>query len=295
MLAYKPKEQPILSKIFESGLFQFLMVVFLGVGVTYFVVRTDQPQQLIQRINRFASTSPIQNQRANTEAGIAEDKGQFEAPPPEANTWGARSASGTEMAAMAASAGAAPLSTSSATATTSQTQLVSGTAKLRIRMVEADLDYLDNLTSEKTNGEVFTTNGNIKSFRSVPKLSINNSYLKVLKTDVLEFNKDKKLLSILAGTATRGIRMNFKVLDEMTGERFRFLDAQFVKMHASDNRQIPIELFLVLDEFTLIYGADLISYFEAENDLSNVAPFTIFKSADYRNQKTTFAIIIEVQ
>lgn len=298
MLAYKPKEEPLLIKIAKSGMFQFLMVVLLGIGVTTFVIRTDQPQQWIQKINRFASVNPNTSKLAKTEAGIAEDQAEFEAPPPQANTWAARAASPTEMAAMTADSGAgsgsAATTTNAATGTTSSPQSVSGTSKFLIRMVEIDHNYIDSLTTEK-NGTVNIISGNMKTFKSYPGITIDKAYYKVLKTDILEFNKDKKNLFLTAGNNSRGFRLSFQLVDEAQTGSFRFLDAVFTKNHPNDALQFSFELFLRFDEKFIISGSDLISYFEVENDLANVAPFQIFKSAEYLNQKTTFAIIIELQ
>lgn len=300
MLAYKPKEDPFLIKIAKSGMFQFLMVVLLGVAVTTFVVRTDQPQQWIQKINRFASVSPNPSQQAKTEAGIAEDQAEFEAPPPQANTWAARAASPTETAAMgtadatAATTAGAAAPQGSVSATTNQNPLIPGIGKLRIQMVEIDHDYLDRLMTEK-NGQISAINGDVKSFRSFPETTLDNAYIKILRTDTLEMNKDKKNSSLAVGNNAHGFRLNFQVADDMQGKAIRFYDAVFAKNHPNDYMQFQFEIFMRFDEKFIISGSNLISYFEVENDLANTAPFQIFKSADYRNQKTTFAIIIELQ
>lgn len=293
MLAYKPKEEPILTKLVSSGLFQFLMVVFLGIAVTWFVVRTDQPQKLIQRINRFASVTPPVNSKTATEAGLADDQAEFEAPAAESNSWTARAASETNLALTA--------NTSSTTAviniepdSNARVTLVSGTAKVLFRMVEIDHDYLDTLTSEK-NGRTTDLGGNIEAFRTFPRVSVDSSNFKALKTDVLEFSKDKKNQSLIAGNLSRGFRLQLQVLDDLQGKTFRFFNMSYTKMHPNDNQQLTFELFLDAEEKTIISGSDIISYLEVENDIANMAPFQIFKSADYRNQKTTFAIIIELQ
>lgn len=296
MLAFKPKEEPFLTKLFKSGLFQFLMVVLLGVGVTWFVIRSDRPQQWIQRINRFASVSPnpssnLSTQSAtsaqNTEAGIAADAADLDAPPAQANAWSARSASPTETT-MNGEVGTI------ATAPASLTRIASGTAKLKIQMVEIDHDYLDTLTGDR-NGQVSAVSDDIQSFRSYPDLIVNSSYITVLKTDTIEFNKDKKDASVTAGNNTRGFVLTFKSLDDLPDATARFFDVYFNKNHPNDAQQLRFEMFIAAREKYIISGAGLISYFETESNLANVSPFQIFKSPTFTNQKTTFAIIVELQ
>lgn len=293
MLAYKPKEEPVLTKIVKSGMFQFLMVVLLGIGVTYFVVRTDQPQQWIQKINRFASVSP--NPKAVTEAGIAEDQAEFEAPPPEANTWAARSASPTGMTVATTTDGATPAAPVPTTdpSTANSMQTTSAPVKLRVQMGEIDINYLNNITSERRNGYVLGTNGNIVTFRAFPDFKFDSTHFKILKTDSMDFTTAKNQ-SVTAGNNIHWIRFTVSVLN-IDAAASKFFDAVFIKNHPSDPQQIPVDLTLIAGEKYIIYGSDLLAYFDTEASLTNTAPFTVFKSADYRNQKTTFAIIVELQ
>lgn len=294
MLAYKPKEDPILIKIAKSGMFQFLMVVLLGVAVTTFVVRTDQPQQWIQKINRFASVSPNPSQQAKTEAGIAEDQAEFEAPPPQANTWAARAASPTDMAATAESAAAATAQAQALRAETgdaSPTQTVSETAKVRIQMVEIDHDYLNNIMNERY-GDRTTIGGDVISYKSSASIKLNLANARILKTDIMTFGETKNN-SVSAGNSTRWIRLAINAQDISSPQKS--FTAMYIKNHPNDTQQIPIDLNLAPGEQLYLSGTGLLTYFDLEPDLANAAPFTIFKSTDYRNQKTTFAIIIELQ
>ena len=298
MLAYKPKEDPFLIKIAKSGMFQFLMVVLLGIGVTTFVVRTDQPQQWIQKINRFASVSPNTSPQAKTEAGIAEDQADFEAPPPQANTWAARAASPTEMAAtaMSAEAAAPPTpalggNTEGLAKGTSPTQTVSATAKLRIRMVEIDHEYLNSIMNERF-GDRTAVGGDIISYHSSAGIQLNTTSARVLKTDVLNFG-EAKTGAVSIGNSARWIRISINAQDISISPKV--FNALYIKNHPNDTQQIPINFSLGAGEQMYISGTGLLNYFDLETELANTAPFTIFKSADYRNQKTTFAIIIDLQ
>lgn len=294
MLAYKPKEEPALTKMVKSGLFQFMMVVFLGVGVTYFVIRTDQPQQWIQRINRFASVTPNTNAKTATEAGIAEDQAEFEAPPPQANTWAARAGSGTEMTqTMAAETSPSNSAASStfAAASVSESRVVSAPIKLRVQMVEIDQNYLNSAVNENENGTVSSGNDGTTIFKSNRNFKIDSSNFRILKNDVLDF-ANRADLSTKAGNSSRWIELSAS-LTRINGELD--FDMSFNKNHPSDTHKIPVRVLLNTGEKIIISGPGLLSYFDNEAELVNVAPFTIFKSPDFSNQKTTFAIIIELQ
>lgn len=292
MLAYKPKEEPLLLKIIKSGMFQFLMVVFLGIGVTYFVVRTDQPQQWIQKINRFASVSPNLARQAKTAPGVSEDQAEFETPPPApVNTWAARSASPTEVAAMTTAEGTAATATSAGSGDMGRAQIASAPVKVRLQMVEIDHNYINNLVNEGK-GSANTLGGDVVVFRSNPNFFIDRTALKDLKTEILDFTNAKNK-SMTAGNNARWIRFTASVLN-LQGST-KFFEAFFIKNHPNDTQQIPIDLTLAPGEMYIISGTGLLSYFDIERELANIPPFTVFKSADYRNQKTTFALIIQLQ
>ena len=295
MLAYKPKEDPILIKIAKSGMFQFLMVVLLGIGVTTFVVRTDQPQQWIQKINRFASVSPNTSPQAKTEAGIAEDQAEFEAPPPQANTWAARATSPAAETAAESTAATASAPQAQAfragTGDVGPTQTVSATAKLRIQMVEIDHDYLNSIMNERY-GERTSLGGDIIFYKSNAPIKLNITNARILKTDIMTFGETNNN-AISAGSNTRWIRLAINAQDIRSVPKMFGL--MYIKNHPNDAQQIPIDFSLSGGEQLYISGTGLLTYFDMETDLANAAPFTIFKSADYRNQKTTFAIIIDLQ
>ncbi len=292
MIAFKPKAVPILTQIANSGLFQFMMVIVLGVGVTWFVIRTDRPQQWIQKINRFASVTP--NPQAQTEAGIAEDQADIEAPPPHQGTWAMRSASSTEMAAtaMTDSATAPPAGgADNLAAGANSGRTVSATARLRIQMIEIDHEYLNTIMNEHF-GDRTTLLGDITSYHSSGPIKLNPANTRVLKTDTLTFGETKSN-NVSAGNNSRWIRMIINAQDLSTSPKtFNII---YIKNHPNDAQQIPIDFSLGAGEQIYISGTGLLTYFDLETELANTPPFTIFKSPDYRNQKTTFAIIIELQ
>lgn len=289
MLAFKPKAEPILTQIAKSGLFQFMMVVVLGVGVTWFVIRTDRPQQWIQRINRFASVSinnPATTTTAQTtEAGIAEDEADLEAPPAAASAWSSRTmvASAPETAAATATAAAAGAQAADgATAT----QNVSTTFK----MLEIDTEYLNRIVQQAQGANLVLQDAEVKIFtlpvtETISSVqNLNSGNMKVLLSQVSRANY---------GSVSRGFNLNMSLVSITAG--VHALRLEFNKVHPNDNLQIPVEFNLSQGEKLVIAGNPLLSYFEFETDLTNQPPFQILKSADYRNQKTTFAIVIELQ
>jgi len=286
MLAFKPKQDPILTKIAKSGLFQFIMVVVLGVGVTWFVIRTDRPQQWIQRINRFASIAPnpAKVTAQNTEAGIAEDAAEFEAPPATASSWAARSmvASASEMASAAGAAAPTTLATAGASAAQEATT--------SIKMLEVDGEYLNTIVQRAHASNSVLQDTEIKIFILPATATL---------TAVQNFNSTNLKIKVNSeakanyGTASRGFNLSF-FFNAMNTE-FSYFDLQFNKVHPNDSLQIPVNFNLRKGEKLVIAGNAILSYFEFETELSNLPPFQILKSTDYRNQKTTFAIVVELQ
>ena len=286
MIAFKPKAEPILTQIAKSGLFQFMMVIALGVGVTWFVIRTDRPQQWIQKINRFASVAPNPSSTVttqNTEAGIAEDSADLEAPPAAASAWAARSmgASAPEMTSGAA------LGTASDAVSTKTSNLASAAQMVNIGIVltEIDNDYLNTIMQKAFAANSIIQDNDIKIFidpSSPPQAQSEKTRLEL--NQVVRKNY---------GTANRGFTINMTLIK--VNENAYSIRLLLNKIHPNDNFQIPLDFTLRDGERLYITGHSLLSYFEFENDLINTPPFTILKSADYRNQKTTFAIIIELQ
>ncbi|MES2802918.1 MAG: hypothetical protein V4654_10525 [Bdellovibrionota bacterium] len=282
MLAFKPKEIPILTKVARSGLFQFIMVVILGVSVTYFVIRTDRPQQWIQKINRFASVIPNNQtikKAQNTEAGIAEDAIEFEAPPAAASAWAARSivASGS-----AAAAAATPSTTTSMATSAAQN------AAVALQMTETDNEYINTVMQKAFAANSIIQDSEIKIFIE-PATSDSSAQKPSPDKMLLELNQVARKNY---GTASRGFTINMTLVT--INENAYSIRLQLNKIHPNDSLQIPLEFKLRKGDRLYITGYPLLSYFEFENDLANMPPFTILKSNDYRNQKTTFAIIIEL-
>lgn len=281
MSAYKPKEVPVFTKVVKGGVFQFFMVVFLGFGVTYFVVRTDQPQKWIQRINRFASVSPKTNSQALTEAGLAAPSQDLESPPALVNNWAARGI----------------VSSTSATATTSETVSTStelsktasatNSAPRVLRMIEIDNEYLNTLLQQAHAANSVLQDDEIKIFIAPTTTSI--SSLQVLNTDNIEGNVTVNNY----GTPTRSLSL--ETTFRAAADNVFSFGLRFKKTHPNGPFAFPVEFALRRGEKLVIAGNSILSYFEFETQLANTPPFQIMKSPDYRNQKTTFALILELR
>lgn len=286
MLAFKPKEEPLLTRIVKSGLFQFLMVLLLGVGVTYFVVRTDQPQQWIQRINRFASVSPpIQNQGSaqNTEAGLAEDTADLEAPPPTASTWAARS--------MVASASNLSVGSNTFAPAASGTLGASNTAEVSVSlsMAETEMEYLNSRMQRAFNASSIIQDSEIKVFIDPPEPNAlqkkqTSSAIKLQRNEEQAFNY---------GVNNRGFTISMQFMGVTEGA-YRF-QIQFIKNHPNDDFRLPLDFSLRKGERLYIAGHALLHYFEVDLELFSITPFQILQSPDFKNQNTTFAITLELQ
>lgn len=285
MLSFKRQEEPALQKILKSGLFQFIVVVLLGISVTYFVVQSDRPQQWIQKINRFASVSPNPTQKRSpeTEAGLSEDQSDAEEPPPV--TWSARSTTTASPTETAANDG-----TTREGANSQETaNLVAQQIAAKITLIEVDGEYLNSLVSQAHSRNSVIQDAEIKIFiLTLP--SINST--KVLDTTSLQLKKGSSENKIY-GQQGHGLAIDM-LFNQLENQPPVFKIA-VNKNHPNDDFSLDNEYSLRKGERLILAGPRLLSYFEFDNDLANTPPFQIFKSADYRNQKTTFAIIIELQ
>lgn len=288
MFRFRPKQEPFLIQIFKSGLFQFMMVIALGAGVTWFVVRADRPQKWIQKINRFTYVTP--NPQSKTEAGIAEDQVDLEAPPPPQGTLAKQSASATEIAAVDETT-----ATSTVTANSISDRITapvaSATVRLKIQMIEIDHEYLSLIMNDRL-GVRSLVSGDITTYKSNTSIKLNLNSARLLKADVMTFT-EAKTQNISAGNRTRWLRLN--ITPQELNLNPKVFSASYTKNHPNDTQQIPLAFSLAVGEQLFISGTGLLNYFDLETDLANTPPFTIFNSGEYRNQKTTFAIIIELQ
>lgn len=269
MLAFKQAAVPLYKKLFKSGLFQFILVALLGVAITYVVIKSDQPQQWIQKINRFASVNISQNTPTSEDQ---QDQESFEEPPPLTSASETTPTSPTEMAA-------------ENTAFVAETD----THMADIKLIEIENEQLNALLQQAHSANSVIQDAEIKAFA----LPISNIHaVQTLNSSTVKLKLNSPMQTKY-GTDSRGFILSF-TLSQAT-ESYKTIKIQFNKIHPNDNLEVPLELNLQANEKLIISGNSLLSYFEFDTDLMNMSPFQIFKSTDFKNQKTTFAIIIELQ
>lgn len=282
MLAFKPIEEPFLKKLFKSGVFQFLLVVLLGVGVSFLVIKTDQQQQWFQKINRFASVgiSSSKNVPTPAETTAAEALERNLAPPPISATL---TNSENTFAATAR------------TITTSQTAITS--AVISVEMMEIETEYANSLIQQAQEANPLLMDSEIKAGILINSIVLSSQHFKKLKSEnIAPIDGNYFLWTGLAGqneSENRGLNLKFQIEKSASAPiKLKFI---FVKLHPNDPIQIPLETSLKKGEKLILIGNNLLSYLEFETDLANIPPFQIFKSPDFKSQRTTFALTVEVK
>lgn len=293
MLSFKPIDLPIHKKLLKSGLFQFMFVLVLGTIIAYLVVNTNQPQQWVQRINRFKTLSvpnsaPVKTTLAESSENI-EDLAVDTAAPAE----------------VIIEAASQELVNSFATTNTERSQATSAAAsktqaiKVKIMMIEIDREFLNNLFLYAQNQNFLLTDSGIKA-ASIPDLmkKINIPFVTLKSTnDPVEMDQ---IFSQWSGQNspneqdTAGLQLDLK-----SHRKSKDLLNVDIKLSRS-NYQSLTTLFefnfeAVKNSTLLVNGRNLLSEFEFKNQLHSVSPFNIFKSVDFKSEKTEFAILVEIQ
>ncbi len=293
MLSFKPIDLPIHKKLLKSGLFQFMFVLVLGTIIAYLVVNTNQPQQWVQRINRFKTLSvpnsaPVKTTLAESSENI-EDLAVATAAPAE----------------VIIEAASQELVNSFATTNTERSQATSAAAsktqalKVKIMMIEIDREFLNSLFLYAQNQNFLLSDSGIKA-ASIPDLmkKINIPFVTLKSTnDPVEIDQ---IFSQWSGQNspneqdTAGLQLDLKSHIKSKG-----LLSVDIKLSRS-NYQSLTTLFefnfeAVKNSTLLVNGRNLLSEFEFKNQLHSVSPFNIFKSVDFKSEKTEFAILVEIQ
>ena len=290
MLSFKPVDLPIHKKLLKSGLFQFMFVLVLGTTIAYLVVNTNQPQQWVQRINRFKTLS-VPNS-APVKSTLAESSEAIE-----------NIAVVTPAEVMIEAASRQQVD-SFANTNTERTQAVSTAAKtqtikVKIMMIEIDREFLNSLFQYAQNQNFLLTDSGIKA-ASIPDLmkKINIPFVTLKSTnDPAEIDH---IFSQWSGhnspneQDTAGLQLDLK-----SQRKAKNLLSVDIKLSKSSYQSLtPLFEFnfdAVKNSTLLINGRNLLSEFEFKNQLHSISPFNIFKSVDFKNEKTEFAILIEIQ
>ncbi len=293
MLSFKPANLPVHKKLLKSGLFQFLFVLVLGASVAHLVVNTNQPQQWVQRINRFKTLS-VPN---TTEAELTETSDQIEkiddplsSPPAEVVI---------EATSQQQVDGFANTNSERSQASASSTVAKTQTIGIKILMIEIDREFLNNLFLYAQSQNFLLTDSGIKA-ASIPDLmkKINIPFVTLKSTN------DKAEIEQIFSQWSGNNRSNEQdaaglQLDVKSQKKTKDLLSVDIKLSKSSYQSLTtlfeFNFEAVKNSTLLVNGRNLLSEFEFKNQLHNVSPFNIFKSVDFKNEKTEFAILIEIQ
>ena len=166
-------------------------------------------------------------------------------------------------------------------------------------MIEIDREFLNNLFLYAQNQNFLLTDSGIKA-ASIPDLmkKINIPFVTLKSTnDPVEMDQ---IFSQWSGQNspneqdTAGLQLDLK-----SHRKSKDLLNVDIKLSRS-NYQSLTTLFefnfeAVKNSTLLVNGRNLLSEFEFKNQLHSVSPFNIFKSVDFKSEKTEFAILVEIQ
>lgn len=305
MLSFKPIDLPFHKKLLKSGLFQFFFVLVLGAVIAYLVVNTNQPQQWVQRINRFKTLS-VPNSSPTKTAIVNESTDNTQnlaaAAPTEVMIESASQQQVDQFANTNIDRSRAIQPTTTTTAAASKTKVL----KVKIMMIEIDREFLNNLFQLAQNQNMLLVDSAVKA-ASIPDLlkKINIPYV-TLKNINNQIDIDK-IFTLWSGSSrsteqdTLGLQIDIKTLQVDINPQSETSDVvtTAIKISKSSYQNLTtafeLNYVLVKNSTLLISGRSLLSDFEFKNQLHNTPPFNVYKSIDFKNEKTEFAILIEIQ
>jgi len=287
MLAYKPTETPKHIKVFRSGIFQFFIILILGLTVSYAVVQTDSEQQWIQKINRFAG---FKNSKTTTNP-------RHETVESSSNSTGAVKALSQEP----------PPSTTQSTFTTSQTTTQNtknanlapsaqneNQMHINIQMIEINREQYEDLihkaSDQRSEGDLKTAL--ISNFKNLKNIEMNT-----LRTEklTLEPNQSKYLwIGNKSSQDAESMGLNIGFLVKQDSNKIIHVDGFLGKKHVNDNLKLNFKLPKEKSESLIIAGKSILNYFEFESELHDIPPYQIFKSENYKNENSIFMIVIDI-
>lgn len=293
MLSFKPIDLPFHKKLLKSGLFQFFFILALGAAIAHLVVNTNQPQQWVQRINRFKTLSvpnpePVKTMTTNESSESIEDLTTVT--PKEVVV---EVASQQQLNNFASASTEPRIQTSSATA--AKTQAI----RVKILMIEIDREFLNNLFQYAQNQNYLLTDSGIKA-ASIPELmrKINIPFVTLKSTN--DKTEIEQIFSQWSGNnqsneqEAAGLQLDLK--SQKKSKDLLNVDIKLSKSsYQAQTTLFEFSFDAVKNSTLLINGRNLLSDFEFRNQLHNISPFNIFKSVDFKNEKTEFAILIEIQ
>ena len=291
MLAYKPVETPTHEKVLRSGVFQFFIVIILGLVVSYAVVQTDGSQQWIQKINRFAGFKSMKNKKANlqehSESSFKQNELQPQTvatPPPAAPvTPPTQNTTNT------------PVKSDLKQAPAAAVQPQSDQFKINITMYEINRETIEDILRK---AQDLHSEGEVRIATLISNKDASNQFGQVLKSESLTIDKDQSKY-VWVGSKTlsdpESMGFNFGFLSKRSADKSIVIDGILAKKHVNDNMKLSFKIPTEANAVTLIVGKAMMSYFEFDTELHQMPPFTIFNSDDFKNENSTFLIVIEAQ
>jgi len=291
ILAYKPVETPTHEKILRSGVFQFFIVVILGLVVSYAVIQTDGSQQWIQKINRFAGFKSMKSKKTSlqerSESSFKQNEVQPETIPSPAPVVA-------PVAQATPNPASNPLKQDAKTVSTA-TQPQSDQLKINITMYEISRESIEDILRK---AQDLHTEGEVRIATLISGKDSSNQFGQVLKSESLTIDKDQSKY-VWVGSKTlsdpESMGFNFGFLSKRAPDKSIFIDGILAKKHVNDNMKLSFKVPTEANSVTLIVGKAMMSYFEFDTELHQMPPFTIFNSDDFKNENSTFLIVIEAQ
>ncbi|MBC7743198.1 MAG: hypothetical protein H7061_13445 [Bdellovibrionaceae bacterium] len=297
MQAFKPKEQPFLKKLLQSGLFQIVLLVLTAILIGQYIIRNDRTplwSNKITRTNgasRVAAPPPISNSpnsatiiNGNSTGSLSQDlspakksdladlKNQEIAVP---KSESALIAAGTNRVASAN----AP----------SANENVSTTFK--ITYAEIKREVLAQLINESESQGLFQnlqdySAGIISDFRSHSNLNMT-----VLHSDQKRIQLGQRAASFASASGDRSASLNTVI--ELRGNDNGTVRGRIAieRLLSQNSGRFPAEFDLPRGAAFLMVG--VLKPMQMSEKVINTPPFQVYKSHDFMTQKTEFVIIIE--
>lgn len=311
MLSYKPKSQPVLKKILQSGLFQVSLLTVVAILVGQYIIRSDQPQKWVQKISRFQGVTKSVNKTASSTTTQASSIADVTAEPgqelqdlrnqeiaipvasePLAGTMATMAAVGLNEA-VSGNVGAATAGTTKSADVT----LEASTPTFRLTYAEVTRENLSKWINDSANAGLFQNLQNYSAGILTDFRRRSDTTMTVLHTI------DKKLAlgqsdTTLSGSVTDDA--NSQMIGISTSIEYRTNENAVLHgsiMVSRNNRQtrenFPAEFDLPRGAVFFMIGALKSNHFLNEKNRLTMAPFQILSSADFMTQKTEFVIILE--
>lgn len=302
MIAFRPAKKPFVKTLIGNSLFQLITISMIGVSVAIYVNKTDQPQKWIQKINTFSSTraqtqqtttAPTLDSSNSTEAQSTQDSSLSESENTEFKSLSSNEASTRTVS--------DTLNTVSQTEISNNSKISQVTASvhatLSLKILELDNETTNLLIKQMLDNNKLLVDSDIKAGLVKDFDKITSQKSKNLKSENLNLIEDESYLLWLGNNAQddaekKGLLLSFDILksaDNPTNILKFLLD----KFHPNSPTRIPIITPFEKNQTLIVIGNSILSYFEFEPELSRIAPYQIFKSTDFKNQKTTFIISVE--